>query len=178
MGVYAEQARSTMHTPIGFSVADEQARTAMLEHHAELRREFDERVAALRAAVAASVSHSRPLAALQAFLAESVLPHAAAEENTLYPVAAADAATGLLVDAMVTEHRALEERARRLAGVSDPTEALGIAEAAAAVFAVHVDKENDLLLPALARVPGVSLAGLLEAMHDRLTEPEVAAGER
>lgn len=159
-----------MTAPQGLRADDERAFTAMLGHHAQLRREMDERVAALRAVVADSAPSEQARFALREFLEGDVLPHAIAEEAALYSVAAKDSATSLLVDAMVTEHRALTERVRAVAGAGTPVEALASAEATAAIFAVHVDKENELLLPALARTPEVSLAGLLEDMHHRMEE--------
>lgn len=166
-----------MSTPAGLRPADERAFVAMLDHHAQLRRALEERVGALRSAVAAATPYEQPLATLTAFLADSVLPHAAVEEEALYPVAATDAAAAVFVDGMVMEHRMLAERVHALAGARAGVEALGLAEGVAAVFAVHVDKENALLLPALARTPGVSLAALLEAMHERLTGHEAGPEE-
>lgn len=161
-----------MSTSVNAPSPDQQATATVLHHHAALRRELDEHVRALRTAVRAQTGYEQPLAALTAFLTESVLPHATAEETTLYPAAAADASTALLVEAMTAEHRALTERARALAHARSAVEALAVAEGIAAVFTVHVDKENELLLPALSRAPGVSLAELLQAMHQRLDELE------
>lgn len=160
-----------MTTSISIQSADERARSAIVDHHAELSRDLDQRVSALRSAVAASTPFEPAVATLAAFLADSLLPHAAAEERTLYPVAAADAGGALFVDGMVLEHRDLAQRTRSLAGASSAVDALRWAEGIAAVFDVHVRKENDVLLPALTGTPGVSLAALLEAMHDRLVEP-------
>lgn len=158
-----------MDAPITLQPADEQARTAILEHHAQLRRDFDARVGALRAAVSTSTPYEQPLADLVTFLAKEVLPHATAEEHALYSAAATDGGTGVFIDAMKMDHRELEERERLLTSAGSATEALAIAEGAATLFALHVDKENDLLLPALVRIPGASLAALLEDMHHRLT---------
>lgn len=149
--------------------SDERALAAMVSHHAELRRGLDDRVTALRTAVRSRATHEPQLAALREFVDGSVLPHATAEEATLYPAAAS--AAPLLVAAMTAEHRALADRARALAGTGSSVDALAAAEGFAAVFAVHVDKENDLLLPLLARSTDVSLAGLLQAMHRHVDEP-------
>lgn len=162
-----------MSTPVHIESADEQAHAAILGHHAELRRELDDHVSALRTAVRTDTTDEDRLAALRAFVDGSVLPHAAAEEVTLYPAAAEGAP--LLVEAMRTEHRALTARARTLRGADAQVDALAAAEGLAAIFAVHVDKENDLLVPLLARTPGVSLAELVRAMHDHLEAPAEAA---
>lgn len=155
-----------MSTPVDVESADQRAFAAVLEHHTQLRRELDDHVTDLRAAVRTDdAADQRRLAALREFVDGSILPHAAAEETTLYPAAAGGAP--LLIEAMIAEHRALAGRARALAGTNSPVEALAIAEGFAAVFAVHVDKENDLLLPLLSRTTGVSLAELVQATHER-----------
>jgi len=160
-----------MSTPIKIESADEAALSAMLEHHAQLRGELDSLVAALRDAVAAGRAHEPAKGALVAFVDQHVLPHAAAEEGSIYPAAADDARVELFVDSMVLEHRELERKAQTLRSAETAARALSSAEGLAAVFAVHVAKENDLLLPALQKQPGTSLATLLRDMHDRLAEP-------
>jgi uncharacterized protein (DUF2249 family) len=94
-----------------------------------------------------------------------VLPHAIAEEATLYAAAAEEPSTTLLVDAMTTEHRALAERFDALAEDRSAVEAAAVAEAIATLFVLHVHKENEVLLPAMSRAPEVNLAALLHAMH-------------
>lgn len=161
-----------MGTPVNVESADQQALAAVRDHHAGLRRELDDHVTALRTAVRTDAPYQRQLAALRGFVDGSLLPHAAAEEATLYPAGATGAP--LLVEAMVAEHRALADRAGALAGAHSSVEALAAAEGLAAVFAVHVDKENELLLPLLIRTAGVSVAGLVRAMHDWPAQPENA----
>lgn len=158
-----------MSTSIRIQSPDEQALSAMLEHHAELSASVDERVRALRAADPAS--YDQPLAALVAYLAESVLAHAAAEESTLYRAAQSHPTTALLVESMVLEHRELEKRTRALASAASAPDAVAQAETVAALFTLHVRKENEVLLPAFAELPGTSLAEHLRAMHERLSEP-------
>ena len=169
-----------MSTPVHVESSDQQAHAAILGHHAELRRELDERVTALRTAVRTGATDRDGLAALRTFVDGSVLPHAAAEEVTLYP--AAEEGAPLLVEAMRREHRALTDAAQALGRADAPVDALAAAEGLAAVFAVHVDKENDLLVPMLGRTPGVSLAALVRTMHDQLeaagnAEPASASGD-
>lgn len=152
------------------STLDERAADAVIAHHAELRRGLYERVMALRDEVCAGARWDVPLAALTAYLATVILPHAAAEEATLYPPLAADPRGALFVDAMLLDHERLTEQTRALANACERQAALALAEAAAALFALHATKENELLLPALQGLDRVSLAALVTAMHDRLGE--------
>jgi uncharacterized protein (DUF2249 family)/hemerythrin-like domain-containing protein len=142
---------------------------AMLAHHAALADGVARRVGALRAAAEAHVRHEAAAAELVAYLAEAVLPHAESEEQTLYQAAAAKAELAETVAGMVDEHRTLVSLAERLATADDVSAAASEAEAIGVLFAGHVDKENDLILPELAADEGVDLAGLLVEMH-RLTE--------
>lgn len=147
---------------------DERAIQAMLDHHAHLLRGLYARADELRTAVSQRRAYDAPLAALTAYLATEILPHARAEEATLYQAAAAAAPAALFVEAMLVDHGELVSRTRSLANVCDAFTALGIADAIVALFEVHVRKENELLLPALQHADGVSLSSLLQSMHQQL----------
>ncbi|MGH9104503.1 MAG: DUF2249 domain-containing protein [Acidimicrobiales bacterium] len=143
---------------------------AMLAHHRSLGEAVAGRVVGLRAAVEGGNAYGAELAAAVSYLAEEVLPHAAAEERSVYQAArdlGPDAAE--MVAGMVDEHRFLALLVERLAAAKTGTEALGQAETISSSFAGHVRKENELLLPPLAAAPGVDLAGLLAQMQ-ALTE--------
>jgi hypothetical protein len=158
--------------PVG---EEQRAVQAMLDHHAELLRGVYERVAELRAAVSQRERYDTPLAALSAYLATEVLPHAAAAEATLYSVAATIPTAELFVEALLLDHAELTSRARSLENVCDPHLALALGDATAALFEVHVRKEKQVLLPALLQVDGVELTTLLGKMHERLGEREAQA---
>ncbi|MGE5290881.1 MAG: hemerythrin domain-containing protein [Micromonosporaceae bacterium] len=136
----------------------------ILHHHAVLRRGLEERVGAVCAAAEAGAPFEAPVAALQEFLAGEILPHAEAEEHTLYSAAASQARGGQLVAAMTAEHRTLAGLAAQLQAGAGAAAAASTAESIATLFASHVAKENDLLLPALVD-SGVDLAPLLARMH-------------
>jgi Hemerythrin HHE cation binding domain len=147
---------------VAYEGATEEARQ-ILHHHAVLRRGLEERAGALCAAVEDGAPHEKPLAALQEFLAGEVLPHAEAEERTLYRAAASQARGGQLVATLTAEHRRLVELAERLQAGADTATAATSAE----WIASHVAKENDLLLPVLIN-SGADLAALLADMHGTL----------
>jgi hypothetical protein len=73
---------------------------------------------------------------LVAWCRSYLLPHAEAEERTLYPAAGDFVRAAATVSALRT------------------------------FFDSHLSKENDQLLPSLAQAPDVDLAGLLDGMHD------------
>ena len=155
------------------SAAEERAAQAMLDHHVQLLRGLYERVGDLRVAVSRGAVESSPLAALSAYLAAEILPHAAAEEAAIYPAAAAIPTATLFVETMLVDHEELTSRIGSLADACDPYLALGLAEAIAALFEVHVRKENELLLPLLRQAEGISLTSLLQNAHERLGGDDV-----
>jgi uncharacterized protein (DUF2249 family) len=99
---------------------------------------------------------------------ESLVPHALAEERSLYPAARGMAEGRLLVDAMLAEHVAIVAVVNEVERATTPVGAAASGRALQALFAVHLAKENDQLLPLLATSPEHSLADLLAGMHELL----------
>ena len=148
---------------ITYEGATEQTRE-IVHHHAVLRRGLERRAGTLCAAVENGVPYEQPLAALREYLEGEVLPHAEAEERTLYRAAVTQARGSELVRMLTAEHRTLAYLAGLLQPSAAASTAATIAEWIATLFAGHVAKENDLLLPALAS-SGADLAALVTDMH-------------
>ena len=149
------------------TIADTESADAIREHHEELRNALRERVVALQDAVRDGHSHERLQRAVLAFLDTELLPHAAAEERSIYP-AGDHGVTAMLVHAMLDEHRNLIAHVAGLRESTDAIEAVGSATAIQALFESHLSKENNLLVPALLADPSVSLGELLSGMHEIL----------
>ncbi len=143
--------------------ATDQARQ-IIHHHAVLRRGLERRAGTLCEAVESGVPFERQMTILRAYLTGEILPHAEAEERTLYPAAATQARGSGLVRELTGEHHALAYLAGRLRHGADGSEAATAAERIATLFAGHVAKENDRLLPALTAA-GADVAALLMDMH-------------
>jgi uncharacterized protein (DUF2249 family)/iron-sulfur cluster repair protein YtfE (RIC family) len=158
--------------------ADATAATTIEAHHAELAGALDVRVAAVITA-AVHGDGANVLAARQALVAwcqHELLPHAAAEEQALYPAAARLDRGRLLVDGMQGEHRAIVGLADELTVAADTVHAAAAARALQVLLVSHLEKENQLLMPLLTGTPGVSLAALLAEMHELLrSTPEPQA---
>jgi Hemerythrin HHE cation binding domain len=149
------------------------AREALMARHAELREVLDHWAGVL-AAAADTGGPARPVRnLLRAFLADEVLPHARAEERTLYRAARRDPGASLLVQALISEHQVLASMAGRLGEPARPAAAAAEAAAISALFASHVAKEDTLLLPALER-SGADLAALV-AREPRMAGSQCAA---
>ncbi len=149
---------------ITYEGATEQTRQ-IIHHHAVLRRGLERRAGTLCEAVESGIPFGRPMAALRDYLAEEIFPHAKAEERTLYRAAATQARGAGLVRDLTGEHHTLAYLAGRLRAGANGRQAATAAERIATLFAGHVAKENDLLLPALTEA-GADLAVLLADMHE------------
>ena len=147
------------------TVTETEAFEAMLAHHRNLTEGVAKRVEALSRAVADQGRYEPFVAELLAFLADEVLPHASAEEETIYPAAAAAGDLVATVEKMNAEHRRLAALTDDLANAPDGPSALDKANRAGSLFAAHVDRENEVILPRL-RAERADLAGLLGKMHD------------
>ena len=145
----------------------------LVARHAELQQVLDQWAEVLAAAADRGDPIRPAKTLLRVFLADEMLPHARAEERTLYRAAHRDPSAALLVQALIREHRDLASQAERLAAQVQPVAVAATAEAISALFASHAAKENDLLLPALER-SGANVARLI-AREDRLAGLSSAA---
>jgi uncharacterized protein (DUF2249 family) len=153
------------------SDADHRAAAAVVGHHAQLSTDLAGHVAALRDAAAGQEAGSvwQPQRqVLLSWLREELVPHAAAEEVGLYPTAAAQPGGRALVDGMLVEHQTITALVAEIEAAGTPVDAAAAARALAVLFEVHLAKENNLVLPLLLDAAEVSLADLLEGMHDLL----------
>ncbi|MCL2584174.1 MAG: DUF2249 domain-containing protein [Streptosporangiales bacterium] len=147
------------------AVTEAEAYEAMVEHHTRLGEELAGHADAVSREVAAERPYGARVAGLIAYLAEEILPHAAAEEKTVYPAAAEHAGMESVVSEMNAEHVALSALGTRLAAVIDGAAAAALAQQIAGLFTAHAARENDVLLPALLNDESVDLAALLGQMH-------------
>ncbi|MFJ3311076.1 DUF2249 domain-containing protein [Streptomyces sp. NPDC086549] len=157
---------------------DAAAAEAVEAHHTQLAGDLAGRVAMLIAAADRDpAAADRVRAELVTFCDRDLLPHATAEEETLYPVAYDLPAARLLIDGMLAEHRRLTALVDALRTAGSAVRAATDGRALQVLFEEHLQKENTLILPLLAGAPDISLAGLLAGMHDILGHEHGDAGE-
>lgn len=161
----------TSNVAMATTAADSAAIEAIEDHHARLlgalTTHVDEVVVA--AMQADPVTSTEARTALVHWCERELVPHATAEEETLYPAAADQEAGRLLIAAMTGEHATIRKLVATIGTADDPVLAAGAAIALRVVFDSHMTKENEQILPLLAGASTVSLAGLLEGMHAALT---------
>ncbi|MFO7251667.1 MAG: DUF2249 domain-containing protein [Actinomycetes bacterium] len=149
--------------------AQEATLQAIREHHRRLGLTMAQHAVSLRRDIDRLAAPFDRRARMAAFCRSEVLPHALAEERTLYAAGADIAETQPLVRAMEDEHAVLRELVGELEQAATNAEIAGVASALDVLFQVHLRKENDVLLPALVDA-GVDLAALLDGMHEILGE--------
>ncbi len=147
---------------------NERAIAKIRTHHAALLQGLRERCEGLLGAAAAGGATQEPQGELLMYLNGEIVPHAEAEEATIYKRGLEVPELVLLIQAMVAEHERLRSLTGALRAARPAVSAAALGLAITELFAVHADKENDLLLPRLAREPGVSLHELLGDMHAKL----------
>ncbi|MFD0317876.1 DUF2249 domain-containing protein [Streptomyces flavalbus] len=158
---------------------DATALEAAEAHHARLAGELAGRVALLLTATGRDhVAAERLHAGLVAFCDRELLPHTAAKEAVLYPVARRLPDTRLLIEGLVGEDRCLAALVEALRDSGDLALAAAEARALQVLFEEHLAKENGLVLPLLAAAPDVPLPALLADVQERTAPsgaPTVAA---
>ena len=149
---------------------DRAAAAAVESHHAAMARALADAVRSLTGAartghLAEAEAHRRELLG---WCRGELLPHALAEESTMYDAAGALPEGRLLVEAMRAEHGAIGALVDELDQTTEPVAAAALGRAVEAVFEVHLAKENEQVLPLLLATPGISVADLLGGMHQLL----------
>lgn len=99
--------------------------------------------------------------ALSVFCAGPVRAHLCAADQELYAPAGATAETRLLVAALRASGAQLGERIDALAHTDESEAAARLAHGIEALLAAHLAVERDVLLPALAALPGLDLPVLV-----------------
>jgi uncharacterized protein (DUF2249 family)/iron-sulfur cluster repair protein YtfE (RIC family) len=155
---------------VATSAADAQAVQAVKNHHGKLAAGLADQVEALieAAALGDQLAAAAESDALVRWCGAELIPHAIAEEQTMYPVAYEDPRARLLVEAMLAEHRGLVALVEAIGEANNPVHAAANAQALRSLFDSHLLKENEQMLPLLAASTEVSLAVILQGMHELL----------
>lgn len=155
---------------------NEEIAQAMRDHHARMVSDLQAHVDALIGDVESGRDHQAAAKAVLAILEQQILPHAAAEEQIVYPLAAKRDDLRTLIDAMIREHRYLQDAIAALGSAAGPTRSAAQAETISTVFRLHAAKENVFVLSALAADSTVNLADVLSGMHTLLESEPSGSG--
>ncbi|MEO6997867.1 MAG: DUF2249 domain-containing protein [Terracoccus sp.] len=168
--------------------ADARAAAAVEQHHAQLSGALALKAGGVIAAAVRETDDGPSGGWVDAAASDLVqwcrtelLPHAMAEETTLYAAARERVEGRLLVESMLREHSVLTGLVDEIEGATNAVAKAAGARALQVLFDTHLDKENTLVLPLLVSAPDVSVAKLLEGMHELIgggdTEGRAASAE-
>lgn len=156
------------HEPMPATLRNGTVDAAIRTHHARLASGLTERVATLFSALNGPFPHLEAARTeLTCYCEAELLPHARAEEDSLYHASAELPEGRLLVAAMLAEHAALRTLIDEVFTARSPGRLIAAAGALRSLFDAHLAKENDLLIPALADA-GVDLSQLVGHVHEIL----------
>jgi len=159
---------STEVVPVASSAADAQAVDAVRNHHSEIAGRIAILTESLIDAVAAGADVEAARRSTVDYLTGTLLPHAIAEEHTLYAAAGRRDDARLLVESMIAGHHVIADLVDRITTESSPVRLAAAAYALRVVFDAHLVDENERILTLVAADPDVSLAGILDGMHELL----------
>ena len=157
-----------MDIVVASTEADLRAVEAIKDHHAAMAGALGTRVSAVQEAARLGHDVAAARDAVVAWSRDELLPHAAAEEQTIYAAAAERSEGRLLVEALVADHRVITDMVDRVAQAADAVTAASAAASLEALFLAHMAKENEQVLPFLVADPTVSVSDLLGGMHHEL----------
>lgn len=165
---------------VASTAADAEAVEAIKGHHAQLAGRLAVLTDAMLLAVERSVDFEPARAAALVFLTGELLPHAAAEEQRLYPAATHTERARPLVESMIAVHRIIGTLAERIR-TEPPVRAAACGHALRVLFDAHLTDENERILPIVAADPEVFLLDVTRGMHELLgdhtgLEPAHACG--
>jgi uncharacterized protein (DUF2249 family)/iron-sulfur cluster repair protein YtfE (RIC family) len=144
----------------------------MEQHHTRLAADL---AALVRAAVSSAADGdparcTKSRQRLVEWARRELVPHALAEEGTIYPAAQQRPEARLLVDGMLDEHRWIVDLVDEVETEPGTVGSVAAARALLAMFEAHLVKENELLIPLLSSAPEVSLADLLAELGTAVDE--------
>ena len=138
-------------------------------HHAVMIRELGRLTGDLADAAASGGDAVEARRALEHWIRDVLVPHAAEEEATTYSAASALPEGRLLIRSMLAEHVLIRHVAGRVSAASGPVEAAAYGRVLFDIFDSHQRKENDIILPLLVDSDAVSLTEVMgghEHGHD------------
>lgn len=160
---------------VASTAADAEAVEAITSHHAHLAGQLGVLIDAIVSAVERGAGFEQARAAALAFLAAELLPHAAAEEERLYPAATHTERARPLVESMIAAHRVIGSLVDSIR-TEPPVRAAGSAQALRVLFDAHLVDENERILPIVAADPHVSLVEVTQGMHELLGRAQSTNG--
>ncbi|SDK89721.1 hemerythrin domain-containing protein [Arthrobacter sp. ok362] len=150
---------------------------AVEHHHTAMVKRLEALTGSLIHAVKAgnAVDEHNTHGVLVEWCETDLVPHALAEEGSLYGGAGRTTEGRLLVEALLAEHQRIVGVIEELR-VSSGVDAAVAAGTLRGLFALHLQTENRVLLPFLAGNPELSLAAAVEGLEELVGESQIHRG--
>ena len=148
-------------------MSNQEIAQAMRGHHAIMAQQLQDLAGKIESADPAWESARDEVAA---YLTGEVLPHAAAEESTIYRVGTRLESLSKLIESMLFEHTVIQNLTESLRESRTRDQALTFAVQAAKLFDVHAEKENRFIIATLEPREDISLREVLGDMHRLLAQ--------
>lgn len=154
--------------------ADAEALSAVEQHHAGMLKRLTALTATLVRAVRTgdAVAEHDAHEVLVEWCETELVPHALAEEGPLYTAPRTLPQGKLLVEGMLAEHQVIVGLIEKLRG-STGVDAAVAAGSIRNIFALHLEKENRLLMPFIVASGELSLARAVEGLHELVGESPI-----
>ncbi|EMY33113.1 hypothetical protein D477_016620 [Arthrobacter crystallopoietes BAB-32] len=149
------------------ATSDRHAQAAVEHHHQQMLQRMTQLTDTLADAVErgdSSAAHDAKNTLVE-WCENDLLPHALAEEKFLYEMARERPDASMLVTGMLVEHRTIVNSLEELRGLQG-VRAAAMARALERLFALHLEKENKLLLPFIVEQPDLSLVAAVQGLHE------------
>jgi hypothetical protein len=140
----------------------QRAQAVLRDRNAEVLADLGAKVVLLTELDLSPADRETAQDALLDFCSDRLLGHLVATDRALYAVAVGAAETRLLVRALRAHHRFIADRIAELDHASGVAEVTAAAHALATLLGACQTIEQDVLVPALAGLPGVDLPALVE----------------
>jgi uncharacterized protein (DUF2249 family) len=161
---------------VASTAADAAAVEAITNHNAQLAGQLAVLTDAMVSALERGADFEPVRAAALIFLSSELLPHAAAEEERLYPAATRTERARPLVESMIAAHRVIGSLVDSIR-TEPPVRAAGSAHALRVLFDAHLVDENERILPIVAADPDISLMEVAEGINELLGYAPSADGD-
>lgn len=148
-------------------MTNQMAAKHMRSHHAALSDRLHRLTKDLRETDPQRAEFPHQVMRLVEYVKREIMPHAQAEEATIYQRVQAEAPWIVFVESMVYEHEVLKTLYDQLQNIRSGIESLLIAEDLDCLFRLHAEKENRFIINQLETRSDIALAEILGSFRSQ-----------
>ena len=150
-------------------MTNQETAVKMRQHHASMVAQLSALNHRLQSQNGQAEKMAQTRDAIVEFAISELLPHAAAEESTIYRAAQNVDGFLVFVRSMIDEHQVLREIIDSLKSATTDATMVSFAGALDSLFTWHAEKENRFIIDDFAKRDTIDLSTILGAMHQKLS---------